>query len=63
MGRIGLAEICIVLLVAFLFIPPKDFLQFIRKLADAYRQMKSLRNDFMKDIRDIQKEFEGDGRK
>jgi Sec-independent protein translocase protein TatA len=52
MGSIGLAEILVVLVVAFVLVQPKDLLHFVRRVGKAYQQMKSMRDDFVRDVGD-----------
>jgi Sec-independent protein translocase protein TatA len=54
MGSIGLAEIAVVLIVAFILVQPKDLLHFVRRLGKAYQQMKGMRDEFVRGLQDVQ---------
>jgi Sec-independent protein translocase protein TatA len=56
MGRIGLTEILVVLVVAFILVQPKDLLHWVRRLGKAYQQMKSMRDEFVRGFQDIKDE-------
>ncbi len=56
MGRIGLTEILVVLVLAFVLVQPKDLLHFVRRLGKAYQQMKSMRDEFVRGFQGFQDE-------
>jgi Sec-independent protein translocase protein TatA len=65
MGRIGLTEIVIIAVLAFIFIQPKDLFHFVRRMGKAWQQMKSMRDEFVQGLRDVEAEvtkgFSGPG--
>jgi len=56
MGTIGPTEILVVLVVAFILVQPKDLLHFVRRIGKAYQQMKSMRDEFVRGLRDVEDE-------
>jgi len=56
MGRIGLTEILVVLIAAFILVQPKDLLHLVRRLGTAYQQMKSMRDEFVHGLQDVKDE-------
>jgi Sec-independent protein translocase protein TatA len=55
---IGIPEILIIALVAIVFINPKDLPGLFRNLGKGYQQIRRMREDFMKGVKNIKEGFD-----
>ena len=58
MFRIGLPEILIVLAVVVILVKPKDLPGFFRKVGRGVRQLRGMRQDFTRSVREMQDELD-----
>ena len=58
MFRIGLPEILIVLAVVVILVKPKDLPGFFRKVGRGVRQLRGLREEFTRSVREMQDDLD-----
>lgn len=58
MFGIGLAEILVIVLVAIVFVNPRDLPRLVRRVGRLMRQLRSLRDSSMQYLRKIEREVE-----
>ena len=57
MFRVGLPEILVIILLALIFVNPKEFPSFLRKAGQLFRQIKDTRDAFTRHMQEIGKEI------
>jgi Sec-independent protein translocase protein TatA len=55
---IGLPEIVLILLVALVFLHPKELPGLFRRAGKAYRRIVEMRHDFLRTLEELEKEAE-----